>query len=86
MPKKSQAQDPTFEQLYTELETTIEKLEQGNLDLDAALALYERGIELAKQSGALLDNAELRIQELSPASNLLTDDDPDLDLDDDDDA
>ena len=90
MPKKSQAQEQSFEQLYNELETTIEKLEQGNLDLDAALALYERGIELARQSGALLDRAELRIQELAPTSILsddaTADDGPDLDLDEDDDA
>lgn len=78
MPKKTK--DRSFEELYTELESTIEKLDQGNLDLDAALALYERGIALAKESGALLDNAELRIQELSPTTSALEDDEPDLDL------
>jgi exodeoxyribonuclease VII small subunit len=64
MPKKSQ--DVSFEQLYGELEATIEKLEAGNLSLDESLALYERGMELAKQCSALLDRAELKIQELAP--------------------
>jgi exodeoxyribonuclease VII small subunit len=69
----------SFEQLYTELETTIEKLEAGNLPLDEALALYERGMELAKQCGGMLDRAELRIQELAPNGTAL-DDDADLEL------
>lgn len=77
MPKKSQ--DPSFEQLYTELETTIDTLEAGNLSLDQALALYERGMELAKQCGGLLDRAELRIRELAP-SGAPFDDDQDLEL------
>ncbi len=58
---------PSFEQLYEELETTVQKLEAGNLTLDESLALYERGMELARQCGELLDRAELRITELTPA-------------------
>lgn len=77
MPKKDK--EISFEQLYGELETTIEKLEAGNLSLDEALALYERGMELAKQCGGMLDRAELRIQELAPNGTTL-DDDPDLEL------
>ena len=65
---KKQAQEPTFEELYTELEATIEKLEAGNLSLDDALALYERGMALAKLCNTQLDGAELRIQELAPSS------------------
>ncbi len=58
---------PSFEQLYEELETTVQKLEAGNMTLDESLALYERGMELARQCGELLDRAELRITELAPA-------------------
>ncbi len=65
MPKK-EPKGPSFEDLYTELETTIEKLEAGNLSLDEALALYERGMELAKRCNVMLDGAELRIKELAP--------------------
>ena len=73
MAKKTSAQNPSpsFEDLYTELETTVEKLESGNLTLDEALALYERGMALAKQCGTMLDSAELRIQELAPAADIL---------------
>ncbi|MBI4670848.1 MAG: exodeoxyribonuclease VII small subunit [Chloroflexi bacterium] len=79
MAKKNANLSPSFEQLYTELETTIETLEAGNLSLDEALALYARGIELAKQCNAMLDQAELRIQELAPTANTL-EDDSDLEL------
>lgn len=76
MPKKSQ--ESSFEQLYTELETTIDKLEAGNLSLDDALVLYERGIDLAKQCAAMLDRAELKIQELAPTGELFASEDADL--------
>ncbi len=60
----------SFEQLFQELETTVEKLEAGNLTLDESLALYERGMLLARQCGEQLDQAELRIKELAPNAEL----------------
>ncbi len=63
MPKKQE----TFEQLYQELEKTVEKLEAGNLSLDESLALYERGMQLARQCSEQLDRAELRLKEVAPA-------------------
>lgn len=77
MAKKTQ--NTSFEELYTELEATIERLEAGNLKLDDSLALYERGMELAKQCSTLLDRAELRIQELGPTAPI-PDQDEDLEL------
>ncbi len=59
---------PSFEQLFQELEATVQKLEAGNLPLDESLALYERGMQLARQCGGQLDGAELRIKELTPAA------------------
>lgn len=82
MAKKNQ--EPSFESLYTELETTIEQLEAGNLALDDALALYERGMELSRLCSAMLDRAELRIQELAPNAVLTDDEDSDVELPDDD--
>ncbi len=59
--------DPTFEQLFNELEATVQELEAGNLTLDESLALYESGMRLAKRCNEQLDRAELRLQELAPA-------------------
>ena len=59
--------DPSFEQLFEELEATVQKLEAGNLTLDESMALYEHGIQLAKKCSEQLDRAELRVRELAPA-------------------
>jgi exodeoxyribonuclease VII small subunit len=82
MPKR-QSVPSTFEQTFTELEAAIEKLEAGNLPLDEAIALYERGMELAKECSEKLDRAELRIRELGPAAGELNELDADLGPDDD---
>lgn len=71
MPKKtSSPSEPTFEQAFKELESIIAKLESGELSLDESLALFERGQALAKQCGALLDAAELKVKQLSPDGEL----------------
>ena len=43
------------------------QLEAGDLTLDQAMALFERGTALATQCNAQLDAAELRVQQLVPA-------------------
>jgi exodeoxyribonuclease VII small subunit len=59
----------SFEQLFRELEATVGKLEAGDLSLDESLALFQRGMELSKRCGELLDHAELRIKELVPQAD-----------------
>jgi exodeoxyribonuclease VII small subunit len=56
----------SFEQALAELEQIIDQLESGQLALDEALALFERGQQLTTACGAQLDNAELKIQKLAP--------------------
>lgn len=68
---KSKDKPESFEKLFAELEATIAKLEAGDLSLDESLVLYQRGMELAKQCGDLLDQAELRIRVLAPQGNEL---------------
>ncbi len=62
----SKTKELSFEQLFTELQATVAKLEGGDLSLDESLALFQRGMELSKKCGELLDKAELRIRELVP--------------------
>jgi exodeoxyribonuclease VII small subunit len=66
MPSEPQ---PTFEDLYRELEDTVRRLEAGDLTLDESLALFERGATLAEQCNILLDSAELRVQQLTTRPN-----------------
>ncbi len=64
----SPVEDLTFEQAFAELEEVVRALEAGNQPLEEALALYERGMQLAARCQKLLDAAELRIRQLVPNS------------------
>ena len=61
---KDAAAEPPYEELVAGLESTLERLESGDLSLEEALAAYEEGVGLASRAQALLDRAEQRIQEL----------------------
>ncbi len=61
----------TFEQAYRELDETVQQLEAGNLPLEEAIALYQRGMALAKHCNQQLDKAELRIKMLAPTGELV---------------
>jgi exodeoxyribonuclease VII small subunit len=67
MPKKTKPQpieNLTFEQAFAELEDSVRKLEGGDLPLEDSLALFERGQQLAAFCGKLLDDAELKIEQV----------------------
>ena len=59
-------EDLTFEQAFAELEETVRKLEVGGLALEESLALFELGQALAAHCNKQLDQAELKIRQLSP--------------------
>jgi len=54
----------SFEEAFTQLEEVVGQLEAGELALDQAMSLFERGMALAAHCNARLDAAELRVQEL----------------------
>jgi exodeoxyribonuclease VII small subunit len=60
---------PTYETLYARMQAIVARLEAGQLPLDEALALYEEGVAVAAACQRLLDEAELRIQELGPGAS-----------------
>ena len=57
----------SFEEAFKELEDTVHRLEGGGLTLDESIALFERGIKLAKHCGQKLDDAELKVSQLVPS-------------------
>ncbi len=59
-------EDLSFEQAFAELEHIVRILEEGSQPLADTLALYERGIRLARHCHKLLDEADLRIKQLVP--------------------
>ena len=56
--------EKTFEELQRELDELVARLERGDVPLDEALALWERGEVLYRACAERLDRAELRIEEL----------------------
>ena len=55
----------TFEEAQKELEEIVHRLESGEVPLDEALRLWERGEELYRFCRERLDGAEGRIEELA---------------------
>jgi exodeoxyribonuclease VII small subunit len=54
-----------FEQALERLEEIVHSLEDGEIGLTEALARYEQGVKLLRQSYELLERAERRIELLS---------------------
>jgi exodeoxyribonuclease VII small subunit len=55
----------SFEEALDELEASVQRLEEGELTLEEAIALYERGMHLAARCSDALDTAELQVQKLT---------------------
>ncbi len=66
MPKKNPADQPiaSFEQAMEELEQLVEKMESGELPLEASLDAYKRGSELVKYCAAQLERVEKQVKVL----------------------
>ncbi|MCL4872042.1 MAG: exodeoxyribonuclease VII small subunit [Anaerolineae bacterium] len=55
----------TFEAALKELEETVARLGSGDLTLEESLALYERGQHLAQHCQTQLEQATLRVEQLT---------------------
>jgi len=51
-----------FEKALTELENIVEKMEKGDLSLNESLALFERGVQLARFMRGEIEKAEKKIE------------------------
>ena len=56
---------PAFEDALEELETIVQRMEDGDPSLEESLKLFERGMVLTRKCQAALDNAEQRIRTLA---------------------
>ena len=54
----------SFEDLIQQLEIITTKLEQGGIDLNTSITLYEQGVTIARHCQELLNNAGNKIQDL----------------------
>jgi exodeoxyribonuclease VII small subunit len=58
----------SFEVAFRELQQVVERLEEGGLELEGAIQLFERGTELAHVCERIVDEAELRVTRLAAES------------------
>ena len=61
----SAAEPRSFEAAYRELQQVVAQLEDGGLDLERAIVLYERGSHLVQLCERIVDQAELRVTRLA---------------------
>jgi exodeoxyribonuclease VII small subunit len=57
--------EPDFETALRELEEIVRQLELGQAPLDESLGLFERGVGLLKHCRSALNQAELRLSQLT---------------------
>jgi exodeoxyribonuclease VII small subunit len=65
MAKETPVEELTYEQAFEEMDKLVAVLESGDLPLEESLALFERGQALAQRCMALLDQAELKVQQIT---------------------
>ena len=61
-----------FETALRKLEETIAQLEAGDLSLEHSLTLYEQGQALAAHCHRLLEQATLRVEQLTSDGEIVT--------------
>ena len=63
--KETPVDELSYEQAFRELEMIVTALESEGQPLEDALALFERGQNLARYCAQLLDKAELKVTQVS---------------------
>ena len=61
---KKRTEPVDFETALNELEGLVEKMEQGDISLEASLAAFERGIQLTRTCQEALTQAEQKVDQL----------------------
>jgi exodeoxyribonuclease VII small subunit len=65
----SDIKNMTFEQALKELESIVDRLEKGDVELEASILIYERGEALKSHCDGLLRKAEARVEKISLNQN-----------------
>ena len=77
MSKTSQKKNsPNITEQMTALSELVEQLEDPEIELEAALVLYEKGVKLSGSIQKALESAEQRVAQVAADGSLLEEDDP----------
>ena len=65
---------PSITEQMTELSELVEQLEDPEIELEAALVLYEKGVKLSGNIQKILESAEQRVAQVAADGSLLEED------------
>tara|TARA_B100001939_G_C16779222_1_gene546190 strand:+ start:487 stop:732 length:246 start_codon:yes stop_codon:yes gene_type:complete len=65
------ASSPSITEQMTELSELVEQLEDPEIELEAALVLYEKGVKLSGNIQKILESAEQRVAQVAADGSLL---------------
>ena len=72
MAKSSKAvSSPSITEQMTELSELVEQLEDPEIELEAALVVYEKGVKLSGNIQKILESAEQRVAQVAADGSLL---------------
>lgn len=71
VPVEAPVEAMSFEAALAELETLVQKLERGQLDLEASIRAYERGTVLRQHCAAKLREVQLRVEKIQERDGAL---------------
>ena len=63
--KHADIKDLSFERALKELESIVNRLERGDVELEESIAIYERGEALKEHCDRLLKQAEAKVEKLT---------------------
>ena len=66
---KEEVEKMSFEESMKALEDLVRELENGGIDLDRSLKIYEKAVILRNRCQTILDDSERRIQKIMETAN-----------------
>lgn len=70
MSEKKEKQEQTLEEAFAELDTIVERLESGELSLEASFQTYQKGMELLKECSEKVDLVEKKVLQIDEDGEL----------------
>ncbi len=66
---KNNKSNPSYEKIFDDLETIVQKMDSGEISLEKSLELFEKGMILIQEGKDRLVQAEERVKTLINESN-----------------
>ena len=65
----NEEKNESFEEKMTKLDDIVKELDNDEVSLEKSLELYKKGVELSRECGKILKDAELKVETLNKDSN-----------------